>query len=459
MSHTTDPADHWEDLEYHGTGPIPELQSQGTSKDPQVLKPYPHRHIQAERKSQFQLQQELTGAQQRTKQLELEAQDRQEGSDQADSNAKEEITRLQETLATTSQEREQAQSAYAELTSKLQYAEQLLEKAKTNFGDKNGRIKALETHLSEARTETDYLTQQLDHIKEESDSVKDELKLAYELRPRTAKVRRAPASPLPSRAGSPVPGMPCEKRGKGATEKASPTPSEETYLTTKLKDVPQSSQRPSQSMDLKDLDKLAKNISKFNPGMPGCQDVQAYLKDIDFHLEMRDNVTDKDKIYLLRMTSSPKHEDIRPPPKEWRPSYYNKERDSQAGTRPKQRGNLNLQAYSHTGLQMKHVAPIHLTVGPMDLVHPIYISPLKTYPLLIGKDLLNCFEPLIDTSQCRVKIKSESTFNIKQQRPGPPSLLTASDRLGPLSNHDGYRDPKKPVYLVQCYLCGRRTPP
>ncbi len=61
-----------------------------------------------------------------------------------------------------------------------------------------------------------------------------------------------------------------------------------------------------------------------------------------------------------------------------------------------QRCELNLQAYSHTGLQLKHVAPIHLTVGPMDLVHPVYVSTLNTYPLLIGKDLLNRFEPLID---------------------------------------------------------------
>ncbi|KAL0154641.1 hypothetical protein M9458_048904, partial [Cirrhinus mrigala] len=61
-----------------------------------------------------------------------------------------------------------------------------------------------------------------------------------------------------------------------------------------------------------------------------------------------------------------------------------------------QRCELNLQAYSHTGLQLKHVAPIHLTVGPMSLIHPVYISPLKTYPLFIGKDLLNRFEPLID---------------------------------------------------------------
>ncbi|XP_016332460.1 uncharacterized protein LOC107680901, partial [Sinocyclocheilus anshuiensis] len=67
-----------------------------------------------------------------------------------------------------------------------------------------------------------------------------------------------------------------------------------------------------------------------------------------------------------------------------------------------QRCELNLQAYSHTGLQLKHMAPIHLTVGPMDLVHPVYISPLNTYPLLIGKDLLNRFEPLIDFKQLKI---------------------------------------------------------
>ncbi len=59
------------------------------------------------------------------------------------------------------------------------------------------------------------------------------------------------------------------------------------------------------------------------------------------------------------------------------------------GTFKLQRIELNLQAYSHTGLQLKHVAPIHLTVGPMDLIHPVYVSTLNTYPLLIGKYLLN----------------------------------------------------------------------
>ncbi len=86
--------------------------------------------------------------------------------------------------------------------------------------------------------------------------------------------------------------------------KQSPAPSEELYLTTKPKEPAAASRRSSHGLDLKDLDKLARNIGKFTPSVPNSQDVQAYLQDIDFHLEMRPNVTDKDRLYLLRTTSS-----------------------------------------------------------------------------------------------------------------------------------------------------------
>ncbi len=86
--------------------------------------------------------------------------------------------------------------------------------------------------------------------------------------------------------------------------KHSPAPSEELYITTKPKESAAASRRSSHGLDLKDLEKLAKNIGKFNPSMPNSQNVQAYLQDIDFHLEMRPNVTDNGKLYLLRMTSS-----------------------------------------------------------------------------------------------------------------------------------------------------------
>ncbi len=67
-----------------------------------------------------QRQQELTRAQRR---------ERREGSDEAEQGAEEENNRLKETLAATSQELEQVKADYDDWSKKLQYAEQLLEKA------------------------------------------------------------------------------------------------------------------------------------------------------------------------------------------------------------------------------------------------------------------------------------------------------------------------------------------
>ncbi len=91
-----------------------------------------------------QRQQELTSAQRCIEQLEREAQERQEGTDEVEQGAEEEINRLKVTLAATSHEMVQIKEDYADRADKLQYAEQLLEKAKADFRDKNSRIKALE---------------------------------------------------------------------------------------------------------------------------------------------------------------------------------------------------------------------------------------------------------------------------------------------------------------------------
>ncbi len=56
------------------------------------------------------------------------------------------------------------------------------------------------------------------------------------------------------------------------------------------------SRRSSHGLDQKNLDKLTRNIDNFTPSMPNNQNVQAYLQDIDFHLEMWPNVTDKDRL-------------------------------------------------------------------------------------------------------------------------------------------------------------------
>ncbi len=105
-----------------------------------------------------QRQQELTSAQRRIEQLERGAQVRQEGTDEVEQGAEEETNRLKETLEATSHEMQQLKEDFADRVDKLQYAEKLLEKAKTDFRDKNSRIKALEVHLAESRNEISRLT-------------------------------------------------------------------------------------------------------------------------------------------------------------------------------------------------------------------------------------------------------------------------------------------------------------
>ncbi len=219
--------------------------------------------------------------------------------------AEEEINRLKEILAASSHEMQQLKEDFADRADKLQYAEKLLEKAKTDFGDKNSRIKVLDAHLAESRNEISRLTRQLDYVTEESESFQEELKHAYELCHEPSRTGHAPTAPLPSRTKSPVPGLTREHKTEGVVLKQSPAPSEELYITTEPEESAAASRRSSHGLDLKDLDKLARNVGKFNPSVPNSQKVQAYLQYIDFHLEMRPNVTDKDKLYLLRTTSSP----------------------------------------------------------------------------------------------------------------------------------------------------------
>ncbi len=386
MSHTTEHVSHWEDLETwlsvatdsllpkaaetlkHQTQDqlddhITSLMAQDPSQS------YTHKELakitgslshtliatlKLSDKHAAQRQQELTRAQRRIEQLELEAQEQREGPDEVEQDAEEEINRLKETLAATSREMEQIKADCADRSNKLQYVEQLLEKAKADFRDKNGRIKALEAHLDESRNEISRQTRQLDYIKEESDSFQEELKHAYELRREPSTTRWAPTSPLPSRTGSPVPGLTREQKGEGAVLKHSPAPSEELYLTTKTKEPAAPSRRSSHGLDLKDLNKLARNIGKFTPSVPNSQNVQAYLQENNFHLKMRLNVTDNDRLYLLRTTSSPEVRSfLDRQPAHTKTDYQllretlikdflnapsaNKERVSHAGTRSKQR--------------------------------------------------------------------------------------------------------------------------
>ncbi|KAL1282376.1 hypothetical protein QQF64_001179 [Cirrhinus molitorella] len=73
--------------------------------------------------------------------------------------------------------------------------------------------------------------------------------------------------------------------------------------------------------------------------MSGGQDVQAYLQDVDFHLEMRPSVTDKERLYqalsqVMALEDAQHHESATLPPNEWRSTSANRERDSYGSTQP-----------------------------------------------------------------------------------------------------------------------------
>ena len=60
---------------------------------------------------------------------------------------------------------------------------------------------------------------------------------------------------------------------------------------------------------------------------------------------------------------------------------------------------ITILPYSATArTPMDQVAPCNVQIGPMSMVHPIYLSEVERIPLLLGRDLLLRLQPLIDLS-------------------------------------------------------------
>ncbi|KAL7399539.1 hypothetical protein ABVT39_026153 [Epinephelus coioides] len=57
---------------------------------------------------------------------------------------------------------------------------------------------------------------------------------------------------------------------------------------------------------------------------------------------------------------------------------------------------FEVQPYGPHSTTLKVMALVQLTIGPMTLFHPVYVSSLDAMPLLVGKNHLKWFEPLID---------------------------------------------------------------
>ncbi|XP_057182656.1 uncharacterized protein LOC130549461, partial [Triplophysa rosa] len=156
-----------------------------------------------------------------------------------------------------------------DLKCKLQEAETLLKRAETKLKEREAKAKASKRHFQAARAEVQALAQQQDQLKAEFDTVQRELKYAYQAE---------------------------QSGGKDTTE--SPP--------TSWNRLPSLHRTPTTThvMAPKDIDKLARNIPMFTPNPAGGHDVHAYVQDIDFHLETMVNVSTRDRLYLLRITSS-----------------------------------------------------------------------------------------------------------------------------------------------------------
>ncbi|KAL0171762.1 hypothetical protein M9458_032073, partial [Cirrhinus mrigala] len=179
----------------------------------------------------------------------------------------EQVKKLPAALAAAQCDQQQANAAQKDLLNRLQYAEQLLEKAKKDIKDKNAEISALEDRLERYSTEIENLTQHLD-------DANDELCISH------------------------IQELASNERSEGPQLKTSPAFAAELFPVTERRDPIQADFQAAHGMTIKDLNKLSNNISKATTSRLTC-------KMSKFHLEMRPHVTDRDRLCLLRATSSP----------------------------------------------------------------------------------------------------------------------------------------------------------
>ncbi len=94
------------------------------------------------------------------------------------------------------------------------------------------------------------------------------------------------------------------ERSEGPQPKTSPAFATILFPANVRKPTIQADLGAAHGMTIKDLNKLSKNISKFNLNSKEGHDIQAHLQDIDFYLEMGPHLNDRDRLYLLKATSS-----------------------------------------------------------------------------------------------------------------------------------------------------------
>ncbi len=105
----------------------------------------------------------------------MKVQDQLKAPNEREQETTEQVKELQAALTAAQLDQQHAKAAQKDLVNRLQYAVQLLEKAKNDIRDKNAEISALKDHLERHGTEMDNLTQQLDDTNNELYIVRKEL--------------------------------------------------------------------------------------------------------------------------------------------------------------------------------------------------------------------------------------------------------------------------------------------
>ncbi|KAL1258525.1 hypothetical protein QQF64_009102 [Cirrhinus molitorella] len=248
------------------------------------------------------LEQEATALKLQTEEARRNQADAENRVEQLTRELQEEVERLQEALSDlridAEQRDQEGELARQGLENRLQQAETLLERAEVDLKEREAKAKAFEKHCKAARAEAQTLAQQQEQLKAEFDAVQRELNYAYQFTADQSSTEPPPTSKprLLSQAsedGEETPlfkrTLACVQGPLAAAEGGGPLP--RTPTTT-------------HGLTPKDIDKLARNIPTFTPDPAGGHDVHAYLQDIDFHLQTVANVSIRDRLYLIRITSS-----------------------------------------------------------------------------------------------------------------------------------------------------------
>lgn len=249
-------------------------------------------------------------------------------SDDEDDEEKSELkgknSQLEHLLHQKEQELEITKSKLNDTTKTLGQSETLLKQAAGEIKDLKSQVKVHSKHreaeqkrthdmqkqLGEARDRIAQSLRQQEIKEEELADARREFQLSLEIGQHTNSFlqplpeRDRPRSPLPDLedwSSQPLPLIPTDHMTEPQVRRPPPAQVKTTHLP---RPRPPPATDHSLSPSDRDLDKIARHITRFQPSAGGSNETNIYLKDIDYYLRKFPAATVDDKIYLIKVTSS-----------------------------------------------------------------------------------------------------------------------------------------------------------